>query len=108
VSGRLRGWLAAAGVCTAAALGLPWSAVLTGAQVPARVAVVAAVVLVCAGLRTGRDRLLSLAVLAGVAGALSGGLSPSPGRVALVLAVGCLIAGLRADGRPLVPGRAAS
>ena len=106
--------LAAAAVCAAASLGLPWAvvltgtgtpAVLTGGQTPARVAVVAAVVLVGAGLRSGEDGLLRLAVLAGAVGVLSGELSPSPGRVALVLAVGCLVAALRADGRPLVPGR---
>jgi hypothetical protein len=36
---------------------------------------------------------------------LVGGLAPSPGRLALALAVGCLVAGLRGDGRPVVPGR---
>jgi hypothetical protein len=115
VSRRLRGWLVAAGLCAAAALGLPWSvvltgagspAVLTGAGSPARVAIAVAVVLTVVGLRSGRDRLATYAVLAGAAGVLSGGLSPSPGRIALVLAVGCLAAGLHADGRPVVPGRA--
>jgi hypothetical protein len=105
VSRRSAGWLAAAGGCAVAALGLPWAPFLPGTAAPARVFVVLAVVLVGSGLRTGRDRLLSLAVLVGLAGVLVGGLDPTPGRVALAVAVGCLVAGLRTDGRPLLPGR---
>jgi hypothetical protein len=102
VSRGLRGWLAAAGVCAVAALGLPWSmagtadgspAVLLGTASPARV------VLVLLGLRPGRERLLPFAVLAGAVGVVVGGPAPTPGRVALAAAVGCLVTGLRADGR---------
>jgi hypothetical protein len=105
VSRRTGGWSAAAGVCAVAALGLPWSLAAPGAATPVRVFVVLAVVLVVVGRRTGRDRLLSLAVLVGLAGVLLGGLSPTPGAVALAVAVGCLAAGLRADGRPVLPHR---
>jgi hypothetical protein len=107
VSRRSAGWLAAAGACAVAALGLPWGPFLAGSAAPARVFVVLAVVLVVVGLRTGRDRLRSLAVPVGIAGVLVGGLAPTPGRVALAIAVGCLVAGLRADGRPALPRRSA-
>lgn len=105
---RSAGWLAAAGVCALAALGLPWAPFVPGTAAPARVLVVLAAVLVGAGLRTGRDRLLSVAVLVGLAGVLIGGPQPTPGRVALAAAVGCLAAALHADGRPVLlrrPGR---
>jgi hypothetical protein len=110
----MRGWLAAAAVCSVSALGLPWSVgtagdgspvVLAGAASPGRVAVAVGVVVVLVGLRTGRDRLLPFAVLAGATGVLVDGPAPTPGRVALALAVGCLVAGLRADGRPVFPQR---
>ena len=103
---RTRGWLAAAGVCAGAALGLPWSPGVVGAGSSARVAVAVAVVLVVVGLRTGRERLLGLALLAGAAGVLSGGPAPTPGRVALAVSVGCLAAGLPAGSRPVWGGRA--
>lgn len=102
MSRRLRGWLGAAGLLAALSLGLPWSGLTTGADSPSRVAIVLAAFLVCAGLRTGRDRLLPLAGAVGVIGVLWGGLAPSPGRLALAAAVGCLVTGLRADGRPLL------
>jgi hypothetical protein len=109
VSGRSAGWLSAAGACALAALGLPWAPLLPGSASPARVFVVLAVGLVAFGLRTGRDRLLSLAVPVGLTGVLVGvlvgGPGPTPGRVALVVAVGCLVAALRADRRPVLPRR---
>ncbi|MCW2620246.1 MAG: rane protein of unknown function, partial [Modestobacter sp.] len=49
-----RVWLLAGGVLAVAALGLPWTGQLAGAAHPARVAVVAGLVLAVAGLRTGR------------------------------------------------------
>jgi hypothetical protein len=112
VSRRAAGWLAAAGVCAVASLGLPWSpgagapvGQQLGAGSPLRVFVVLAAVLVVAGLRTGRHRLLSLAVAAGLAGVLVGGPAATPSRVALAVAAGCLVAALRADGRPVLPRR---
>jgi len=107
VSGRSAGWLAAAGTCALAALGLPWAPFLPGSASPSRVFVVLAAVLVATGLRTGRDRLLTLAVPVGLAGVLVGGPAPTPGRVALAVAVGCLVVALRADGRPVLPRRSA-
>jgi hypothetical protein len=100
-----RGWLGGAAVLAVAALALPWTGQLAGAASPARVAVVAGLVLATAGLRTGRDRLLTAAVGAGVVGVLLGGPDPAPGRLALAAAVACLVLGCRAAGRPLLPGR---
>jgi len=94
-----RGWLVAAAVLAGASLGLPWSGQLAGAAHPARVAVVAAVLLAVTGLRTGRDRLLTAAAAAGGVGVLLGGLEPSPGRLALAAAVGCLLLRDRPSGR---------
>jgi hypothetical protein len=105
MSRRLGGWLSAAGMLAVLALGLPWSPDLLGAAAPARVAVAAAVGLVVAGLARRADRLLTLAVPVGAAGVLLGGLTPSSGRLALAAAVVCLAAGLRADGRRILPGR---
>jgi hypothetical protein len=105
VSGRLPGWLAAAGVLAVVSLGLPWSASTAGTGAPARVAIVAAVGLVAAGLVRGRDRLLSAAVLVGAAGVLIGGVGPSPGRLSLAAAVACLAVGLRRTGRRVLPRR---
>ncbi|SDY18418.1 hypothetical protein SAMN05661080_02613 [Modestobacter sp. DSM 44400] len=105
MSRRLGGWLAAAGALGALSLGLPWSALAAGTAAPARVAIVAAVGLVGLGLTRGRDRLLPVAVLVAAAGVVVGGVSPSPGRLALAAAVFCLVAGLRADGRRVLPGR---
>jgi hypothetical protein len=105
MSRRLGGWLAMAGALAVLSLGLPWSPSTIGTGAPARVAIVAAIVLVALGVTRGRDRLLPVAVLVGAAGVLVGGLSPSPGRVALAAAVACLVAGLRADGRRVLPGR---
>jgi hypothetical protein len=105
VSRRLGGWLAAAGALAVLSLGLPWSPLTAGTGAPARVAIVAAIVLVVLGVSRGRDRLLPVAVLVGAAGVLVGGLSPSPGRLALAAAVACLVMGLRADGRRALPGR---
>lgn len=85
-------------------LGLPWGPLTAGTAVPSRVAVTAGIALVVLGLARGRDRLLSVAVLVGAGGVLLFGLSPSPGRLALAAAVGCLAAGLRADGRQVLPG----
>ena len=100
-----RGWLAAGAFLAVASLGLPWSGPLTGAAVPARVAVVAAVALGAAGLFGGRDRLLTAALGAVVVGVLLGGPEASPGRVALALAGGCLVLGGRAAGRRVLPTR---
>ena len=102
-----RGWLAAGAVLAAASLGLRWDGALTGADVPARVAVVAAVALAVAGLRSGRDRLLTAALGAVVAGVLLGGPEAGPGQVALVAAGGCLVLGSRAAGRRVLPARRA-
>ena len=102
---RARAWWTAAALLAGAALGLPWTGQLAGAAHPARVAVVAALVLAVAGLRTGRDGLLSAAAAAGVLGVLAGGLDPTPGRVALAGAVLCLGAGCAASGRRLLPVR---
>lgn len=100
------GWLLAAGALGVVALGLPWSGQLAGAAHPARVAVVAAVVLAAAGWRTGRDGLLTAALVAVAAGMLLGGLDASAGRLALAAAGVCLVLGCRADGRRVLPGRA--
>jgi len=112
VTRRAAGWLVAAGACAVAALGLPDSAGAAGpvgqqlgAGSPLRVFVTAAAVLVVAGLRTGRHRLLALAVPVALAGVLVGGPMATPSRVALAVAAGCLVAGLRAGGRPVLPGR---
>ncbi|MQA35431.1 hypothetical protein [Modestobacter roseus] len=85
-----RGWLAAAAVLAVAALGLSWGPV-AGAGHPARVAVVLAAVLAVAAVRSGGDRLLLAAVAAGAVGVLLGGPDPTPGRVALAAATGCLL-----------------
>jgi len=102
------GWWLAGALLSVAALGLPWAGQLTGAAHPARVAVVAALVLAAGGLRTGRDRLLTAAAAVGVVGVLMGGLDPTPGRVALAGAVACLVLGCRATGRRLLPVRNAA
>jgi hypothetical protein len=102
-----RGWLAAGALLAVAALGLPWAGPLTGADVPARVAVVAAVALAAAGLRTGRDALLTAALGAVVVGVLLGGLEMGPGRVALIAAGACLVLGARSAGRRVLPAREA-
>jgi hypothetical protein len=98
-----RAWLLAGGVLAVAALGLPWTGQLAGAAHPARVAVVAGLVLAVAGLRTGRDRLLTAAVGAGAVGVLLGGPDATPGRLALAGAVTCLVLGCRVSGRRLLP-----
>jgi hypothetical protein len=100
-----RGWLVAGAALALAALGLPWDGQLTGAAHPARVAIVAALVLAAAGLRTGRGVLLTAALVAGTAGVLVGGLDVAPGRLALAGAVAGLVLGCRAGGRPLWPRR---
>jgi len=100
-----RVWWPAGGLLAVAALGLPWAGQLTGAAHPARVAVVAALVLAAVGLHTRRDGLLGAAAAAGVVGVLMGGLDPSPGRIALAGAVACLVLGCRAAGRRLLPVR---
>lgn len=104
MSGRPGRWLAAAAVLAVLALGLPWEHGAAGAQVPSRVAVVAAVALVATGLVTGRDRLLPAAVLIGAVGVVLGQPSATPGRLALAAAVTCLAIALRADGRAVLPG----
>jgi hypothetical protein len=98
-------WYVAAAVLAVLALGLPWTGSLAGAAHPARVAVVTALVLAGAGLRTGRDRLVTAAAVAGTVGVLLGGLDPTPGRLALAGAVACLLLGVRASGRRVLPGR---
>jgi hypothetical protein len=94
-----RVWLGAAAVLAVASLGLPWSAELSGAASSARVAVVAGLALAAVGLRTGRDRLLTAAAAVGAAGVLLDGPDTAPGRLALLAAVGCLLAGTRRPGR---------
>jgi hypothetical protein len=98
-----RAWSLAAAMLAIASLGLPWNGQLAGAAHPARVAVVAGLALAGAGLRTGRDRLLTAAAGAGVVGVLLGGVDASPGRLALVGAVGCLALACRVAGRRLWP-----
>lgn len=103
-----RGWLTASAVLAAASLGLPWAGPLTGADVPARVAVVAAVALAVSGLRSGRDGLLTAALGTVVVGVLLGGPEVTPGRVALLAAGACLVLGARASGRQVLPARGTS
>jgi hypothetical protein len=100
-----RAWFLAGAALAVAALGLPWTGQLAGAAHPARVAVVAGLVLATAGLRTGRDRLLTAAVGAGGVGVLLGGLDATPGRLALAGAVCAVLLGCRAAGRSLLPQR---
>ena len=99
-----RGWLAAGALLAAASLGLPWVGRVTGADLPVRVAVVTAVVLAVAGLRSGREVLLSAALAAVAAGVLLGP-GGGPGRIALAAAGVCLLLGSRAAGRRLWPLR---
>jgi hypothetical protein len=101
-----RTWHLAAAALAVAALGLPWGGQLAGAAHPARVAVVGALVLAVAGLRTHRDRLVAAAAAAGVVGVLIGGVDATPGRLALAAAVACLVLGCRAGGVRLVAPRA--
>ncbi|MGY1839332.1 MULTISPECIES: hypothetical protein [unclassified Modestobacter] len=91
MTGPARGWLGAAALLGVAALGLSWG-FGPGAAHPARVAVVLGLVLAVAAVRTGRDRLLLAAVAAGAVGVLLGGPDPTPGRLALAAATGCLLA----------------
>jgi hypothetical protein len=100
-----RAWAVTGAALAVAALGLPWTGLLPGAAHPARVAVVAGLVLVVAALRTGRDGLLTAALGAGLAGVLIGGVDATAGRLALAGAVACLVLGCRASGRRLLPGR---
>jgi hypothetical protein len=100
-----RAWYLAGAALAVAALGLPWSGQLPGAAHPARVAIVAALVLAAAGLRSGRDRLVTAAVVAGVVGVLIGGVDATAGRLALAGAVACLLLGRRAAGRHPLPNR---
>ena len=99
-----RGWLAAAVFLAAASLSLPWTGRLTGADLPVRVAVVAAVVLAVAGLRSGRDVLLTAALATAAAGVVLGP-GGGPGRTALAAAGICLLLGSRAAGRRPWPAR---
>lgn len=97
-----RVWYLAGAALAVASLGLPWTGQLPGAAHPARVAVVAGLVLAVAGLRSGRDRLVTAAVVAGVVGVLIGGVDATAGRLALAGAVACLLLGRRAaEQRPL-------
>jgi hypothetical protein len=98
MSRRPGGWLTTAGVLAVVSLGLPWSPGTAGSGAPSRVAIVAAIALVGLGLTRGRARLLPFAVLAGAAGLLLGGITASPGRLALAAAVACLVVGLRWPG----------
>ena len=100
-----RGWFLAAAPLAVAALGLPWAGHLAGAGHPARVAVVAGVVLAAAGLRRRRDALVAAAAGAGAVGVLLGGVDAAPGRLALAGAVACLVLGCRTAGIPLLPVR---
>jgi hypothetical protein len=103
---RGRGWFLASAVLAVASLGLPWAGRLSGAEHPARVAIVAGLVLAGLGLRRDGGRELTAAVGAGVVGVLLGGLDATPGRVALAAAVVCLVLGCRVAGRRLLPRRA--
>jgi hypothetical protein len=69
------------------------------------VAVIAGLALAAAGLRTGRDRLLTVAAGAGLGGVLLGGPDPSSGRLALAGALVCLVLACHASGRSLLPPR---
>jgi hypothetical protein len=100
-----RTWFVVAAALAVVSLGLPWSGQLAGAAHPARVAVVAALALAAAGLRTGRNGLLGAAAAAGAGGVLLGGPDPSTGRLALAGAVVCLVLACRASGRPLLARR---
>jgi hypothetical protein len=100
-----RGWFLASAVLALASLGLPWAGQLSGAGHPARVLIVAGLVLAAAGLRRGSDRELTAAAGAGVIGVLLGGVDATPGRVALAGAVVCLLLGCRAAGRRPFPRR---
>ena len=100
-----RGWYLAAGGLAVAALGLPWTGQLPGAASPARVAVVAGLLLAVVGLRTGRDSLVRAALGAAVVGVVLGGVQASPGRLALAAGAACLVLGCRAAGRQLLPAR---
>ncbi|WP_222195655.1 hypothetical protein [Modestobacter italicus] len=102
------GWLLAASVCAAGALGLSWSGQLAGAAHPARVLVVAAVLLTVVGWQRGRDQLLTAALAAAGVGVLLGGLDASPGRLALGAAAACLVLAGRAAGRRVLPRRTAA
>jgi hypothetical protein len=101
-----RAWLAGGALLAAASLGLPWVGRVTGADLPVRVAVVAAVVLAVAGLRSGRDVLLTAALAAVAAGVLLGP-GAGPGRITLAAAGVCLLLGSRAAGHRPWPLRAA-
>jgi hypothetical protein len=98
VSRAARRRLAVAAGCAVLALGLPWDDVFAGAQHPARVAVVGAVVLTLVGLRTRSRVALRSAVVVGGAGVLLGDLTVSGGRLALAVAVLALVLGLRTAG----------
>ena len=100
-----RGWYLAAGGLAVAAVGLPWTGQLPGAASPARVAVVAGLLLAVVGLRTGRDSLVRAALGAAVVGVVLGGVQASPGRLALAAGAACLVLGCRAAGRRLLPAR---
>jgi hypothetical protein len=99
-----RGWWIGGACLAVLSLGMPWDGLLIGAAHPARAAVVGALVLAAAGLRTGRERLLTAALGTATVGVLLGGLAPSPGRLALAGAVACLVLGCRASDHRLLPG----
>ena len=100
--------LAVAACCAVLALGLPWDDVFAGAQHPARVAVVGAVVLTLVGLRTRSRVALRSAVVVGGAGVLLGDLTVSGGRLALAVSVLFLALGLRTAGLLQAPRPAPS
>jgi hypothetical protein len=101
-----RAWSLAATALGVVSLGLSWSGQVSGAAHPARVAVVAALVLAAAARRSGRNALGTSAVVAGGVGVLLGGVDASPGRLVFAGALGCLLLATRSGGRRIVPGRA--
>jgi hypothetical protein len=96
--------LVAAGVLAAVSLGAAWAPGAAGYTQPSRVLVVVAVALTLLAVRRGTPALLDAAAAAGAVGVLLGGLHPSPGRLALAAAVGCLLVARRpvhrSGGRP--------
>ena len=99
MTGPARRWVAAGGVLAAISLGLPWAPGAPGSTQPSRVLVVTALVLVVLALRRGRPVLLPAAAAVAAGGVVLGGLDSSPGRLALAVAVFCLLGAVRATRR---------
>jgi len=100
-----RAWAGVAAALAVVSLGLSWGGQVSGAAHPARVAVIGALLLAAAAWRTGRDGLMTAALVVGVVGVLLGGLDASPGRLVFAGALACLVRAARADGRRLFPPR---